>query len=207
MPTSPENKDELLEVIYRLGGREITKNVHLPEAKMHLDHWEKETFWDTAQALIDDQLLLLRNNKGYAAMSLQGRKKVEDRLNPPTSHTHNVVSGTFTNSPIQQGGAHSVQHQAVTYTQKEQDDLNQLVTIFDAHLDELEMDVRQKRRAEAQVATLKAQLADEPDPIIVKQAGRTLRNITEGAVGSLVAAAAQPGIWAVAADIMTRLFS
>ena len=87
----------------------------------------------------------------------------------------------------------------MTYTQKEQDDLNQLVAIFDVHLDELEIDVRQERKAESQVATLKAQLADEPDPIIVKQAGRTLRNITEGAVGSLVAAAAQPGVWAAAA--------
>ena len=106
MLISPEKKDELLEVIYRLGGSEITKNVHLPTAKIHFDHWDKQTFWDTAQALIDDQLIILRNNNGYAAMSLQGRKKVEDQLNPPTSHTHNVVSGFFTNSPIQQGGAH-----------------------------------------------------------------------------------------------------
>jgi hypothetical protein len=36
---------------------------------------------------------------------------------------------------------------------------------------------------------------DEPDLVIVRQAGRTPRNIPEGAVGSLLAAAAQPAVW------------
>ena len=58
----------------------------------------------------------------------------------------------------------------------------------------------------AQVATIKAQLEDNPDPVIVKQAGRTLRNITEGAIGSLIAAAAQPTVWATAAALLAKLF-
>lgn len=49
---------------------------------------------------------------------------------------------------------------------------------------------------------------DDPDPVIVKQAGRTLRNITEGAIGSLLAAAAtQPEVWTWASQTMRRLFS
>ena len=68
------------------------------------------------------------------------------------------------------------------------------------------MDTRQKLKANAQIATLKAQLTDEPDPVIVKQAGRTLRNITEGAIGSLLATAAQPTVWAWVREIMPRLF-
>jgi len=59
----------------------------------------------------------------------------------------------------------------------------------------LNLDVRQKQRAEAQIATIRAELAGDPDPTIVKQAARTLRNITEGAIGSLLATAAQPGVW------------
>jgi hypothetical protein len=64
-----------------------------------------------------------------------------------------------------------------------------------AHLNELNLDARQRQRAEAQIATLKAELAGDPDFAIVRQAGRTLRNITEGAIGSLLATAAQPGVW------------
>ncbi len=74
-------------------------------------------------------------------------------------------------------------------------DLARLVTDLANHLAELKLDERQRQRVEAQIATLKAELAGEPDPEIVKQAGRTLRNITEGAIGSLLATATQPSVW------------
>ena len=75
-------------------------------------------------------------------------------------------------------------------------DLATLVSGMEKHIGELPLDTSQRRAADAQIATLKAQqLADRPDPIIVAQAGRTLRNITEGAIGSLLATAAQPTVW------------
>jgi hypothetical protein len=75
-------------------------------------------------------------------------------------------------------------------------DLATLVKELTTHIHELHLDAGRQRMAEAQIATLKAQqLADEPDAVIVQQAGRTLRNITEGAIGSLLATAAQPGVW------------
>jgi len=88
----------------------------------------------------------------------------------------------------------------------ELEDLARLVEEFTKHLDELNLDMRQTQRAKAQIATLEAQLTDEPDPAIVRQAGHTLRNITEGAIGSLVAAAAQPTVWQWVQHTMARLF-
>jgi hypothetical protein len=74
-------------------------------------------------------------------------------------------------------------------------DLAKLIAEMNAHLSELHLDSRQERRAEMQLEILKSELND-PDPEIVKQAGQSLRNITEGAIGSLLAnAAAQPGVW------------
>jgi len=67
-------------------------------------------------------------------------------------------------------------------------------------------DARQKQKAEAQIATLKAQLTDQPDPVIVRQAGRTLRNITEGAIGSLLATAMQPKLWQWIQQVMASHF-
>jgi len=86
------------------------------------------------------------------------------------------------------------------------DDLARFVTEFSIHLDELGLDARQRQKVEAQIATLKAQLTDEPDPVIVKQAGRTLRNITEGAIGSLLATAVQPTLWQWIQQVMTSHF-
>jgi hypothetical protein len=77
----------------------------------------------------------------------------------------------------------------------EPQDLTRLVDELTAHLDELHLDSPQRQRAEAQIATLKAELIEEPNADVVRQAGRTLRNITEGAIGSLIATAAQPTVW------------
>jgi AbiTii-like protein len=85
-------------------------------------------------------------------------------------------------------------------------DLARLVMEFSGHLDELGLDARQRQKAEAQIATLKAQLTDEPNPIIVKQAGRTLRNVTEGAIGSLLATAVQPALWHWIQEVMAAHF-
>lgn len=74
-------------------------------------------------------------------------------------------------------------------------DLNRLVTDLSEHLSELNLEKRQRLMAEAQLDTLKAQLSSEPNPVIVQQAGRTLRNITEGAIAGLLATAVKPTIW------------
>src|ERR1039458_2236010 len=60
------------------------------------------------------------------------------------------------------------------------EDIRRLVKDFTDHLNELKLDDRQKQRVELQIATLRTEIAGEPDPAIVKQAARTLRNITEG---------------------------
>lgn len=90
---------------------------------------------------------------------------------------------------------------------KQHQELAKLVTNIADHLDELNLGPSQRQKAEAQIATLKAQLSDDPDPVIVKQAGRTLRNITEGAIGSLIATAVQPGLWHGIQQTMGKLFS
>jgi hypothetical protein len=51
---------------------------------------------------------------------------------------------------------------------------------------ELNLDEWARRKAEAQIRTIQAQLADdEPEQGIIAQARATLRNVTEGAIGSL----------------------
>ena len=103
-----------------------------------------------------------------------------------TSHYYASVGNVAQNSQhIQQTANIGVRPQ----------ELAKFVAEFSEHLKELNLDDRQRRRAEAQLATLKAQLSDEPDSIIVQQAARTLRTITEGSIGSLIATALQPGVW------------
>jgi hypothetical protein len=118
-----------------------------------------------------------------------------------TVHIHHMQGGA-----IQQAGAHSAQHQTITYNSKDLDDLRQAIEILEKHIDELNLHAAAKRKALVQVDTLKAQLGDdEPNPTILKEAGRTLRNITEGAIGGVIATGVTEH-WQLVHDVLTRMF-
>jgi len=193
--------------------RDRTEPVFVAELAQDVGLTEDES--QAAWYYLKDKGLIQTYNLRYAArVNAAGIHAIEDACRDPDhpsqafpSITYNIVNiGTSINSPIQQAGAQSRQEQVITYSAQELYDLVRLVSEFANHFDELKLDTRMKQKAKAQLATLEAQLSDEPDPIIVRQVGHTLRNITEGAIGSLIAAAAQPSIWSWVAQIMTRLF-
>lgn len=83
-------------------------------------------------------------------------------------------------------------------------DVSKLVREFSAHIGELGLDSRQEQRVQAQLAVLKAESGPDSDAMTITQAGRTLRNITEGAIASLLATAAQPTVWLWIHEVLRR---
>ena len=150
---------------------------------------------------------VLYSKREYVFLTESGyrelRKRPARRGSPHP--TVNISGGHFYQSPIGVGGT---VNQAVNFEgQTEREELQRLVKIFEAHLDGLPLDAMARKKAAVQVATIKIQLEDEPDPVIVRQAGRTLRNVTEGTVASLIATAATtPGLWDWVHQAMPRLF-
>jgi hypothetical protein len=200
-----ENKDDLLEILYRMVEGQLNKAALLAQAKIHLG-WDDNTFWDTAKAVDDEKLIELRR-AGYVALTFQGHRRAEARFYQPPVFTQNTITvDKIINSPIQQGGTHATMTQTINYSSQDLDDLRRLIGVFENHLDDLALDAASKRKAKAQVVTIKAQLDDDPNLVIVQQAGRTLRNITEGAIASLVATALQPTVWTWAAPLIAKLF-
>ncbi len=112
--------------------------------------------------------------------------------------------GSAVNSPIQQS-IDSNSWQTITYNLPSKDDLKYLVELLGSHLSELKLSTSDNNKAKVQLATIEAQLQDEPNPLIVKEAAKTLRNITEGAIGSLIASATQPTIWTTVQAILVAL--
>lgn len=109
-----QTKDDLLEVLYRRGCKD-RKGVFLLEAKSDFRQWDDDTFRNTIQALMDDNLINVPNQRGYAFFSLDGFRRMEKRLSQPSTVTNNtVIAGTITNATIQQAGPHAtiVQDQA-----------------------------------------------------------------------------------------------
>ena len=204
----------LLEALYQ-ATRGKEEPVFLQDLHTDLSEEDARTAW----AYLKDRHLMKTYAMPYAARinaagidAIENAQRQPDQASsafPSVSYNivHNTVNvGSMNNSPVQQGGISSTQHQTMTYTAQDITDIRKLVIELNAHLGELDLDAAPRKKAEAQIATLAAQLEDEPDPVIIRQAGRTLRNITEGAIGSLLATVAQPIVWKWALDLMHRLF-
>jgi len=82
------------------------------------------------------------------------------------------------------------------------EDLKKLVEIFENYIRDIKLNESEIKKVKDLVATIKSQLSDKPDSTIINQAGRSLRNVTEGAIGSLLAAAAQAKVWDIAHRIL-----
>jgi hypothetical protein len=149
-----------------------------------------------------DFMLELNNEFGGEMTDEEAEAKIKSKSVDPASMFSSAIFGDHTTIVV--GDAN--RFQIVSYEGENLDNLRHLVEVFDSHLDDLNLDAAGKRKARAQIATIKAQLEDNPDPVIVNQAGRTLRNITEGAIASLIATAAQPTVWATTAAILAKLF-
>jgi hypothetical protein len=150
------------------------------------------------------------NAHGVDVIENAGRHPDQSTSDFPSVTYNNVVNnvtiGTANNSPIQQAGPQANQNQSIAYNAADISNLTRLMDEFTTHLDELNLATSQKRKAEVQIATIQTQLIDEPNPTIVKEAGRTLRNITEGAIGGLITTGVQTEIWPWIQTTMAGLF-
>ena len=113
----------------------------------------------------------------------------------PVERLQTILHNTF-NGPVGNIAQNSEQFSQTATFKISNEDIQKLVAHFDEHLSELDLDQQRTQLAKAQLATLKAQLTVDPDPTILRQAGRSLRKVTEGAIGSLLATSVQdPTLW------------
>ncbi|MBK5276364.1 MAG: hypothetical protein JJE30_15130 [Desulfuromonadales bacterium] len=130
--------------------------------------------------------------EGFATSPQQNS---EINAKPAIVNKNYISIGQAINSPITQG-INSTQTVTTNYTPISKDELVDFVNSFREHISDLKLSTQEERKVNAQLATIEAQLLDEPNPEVLKQTFASIKNITEGAIGSLLATAAQPGVWA-----------
>jgi hypothetical protein len=125
---------------------------------------------------------------------------------PKPSSTKNVFNGPV--GIYQQGDyntASSDQHD-FTYGTQELSELSDLLREFDSHLHELRLTESEFQNARVQLATIGNQLSGGANSVILRQAGRSLRSITEGAIGSLIATSVGDyTVWTRVMDLLQGL--
>lgn len=192
--SADEDKDDLLKALYDLA-RQTGKRPSIQDASIQFfPDWDQDRLISAANSLLNaGDILNATGAMYYVDISSSARKRMEQGgVGASQGVTYKI--GEMHNSPLQHisPGAHGTQ--TTTYSS---DDLRSIVALYKQHVDDLGLDEAQRRRADAQVATIEAQLIDEPDPSIIKAAGKSLKTIVEGAIGGAVgtAIAAAP-VWA-----------
>jgi hypothetical protein len=166
------------------------------------------------QYLADKNLIRTYNLPYTARLNAHGSDTLERAKQNPNQPAPSFGSVTYNTiniqhmegSSIQQAGSHSTQVQSVAYGQQDFDNLKRALDLMEQYFDQLQLDAASARTARAQIGTLKAQLTDEPNPTILKEAGKTLRNVTEGVVGGLISAGVQPSVWQFVQELLVRMF-
>ena len=175
-----EDKEDLLQALFELG-KAPDRRPSVADAHMrYLAEWDRDRLFETAKALEEEGAIL--NPTGamlYVDISSTARKKAELRSNTLAPNvTYNI--GNMNNSPLQHISSGAQGRQTTNYGNN---DLRAIIALYRQHVDDLGLDKLQRRKADAQVSTIEAQLTDEPDPVIVSAAGRSLKTIIEGALG------------------------
>jgi hypothetical protein len=157
-------------------------------------------------------LINLSGDTGEATANTAGiafyenARKHPDQPPPGFSGSINYYTIHHMYGGFQQAGAHSTQHQTITYNAQELDGLRKVIEILVQHIDELKLDAADKSEALVQVNTIKAQLSSvRPSRNIIREAGKTLRSVIEGAIGGLLT----EGIthWRLVHDVLMRITS
>lgn len=188
------DKEDLLDSLFELAQTSGKRPSVLEAGLKYLPEWETDRLFNAAQALEKEGSILNRSGAMVNVdLSSTSRKRVEQRRAAANASgvTYNIRS--MNQSPLQHisTGAHGVQN--ISYSAN---DLKDVVELYRKHIDELQLDAAQRRKADAQIATIEAQLIDQPDPTIVQAAGKSLKTIIEGAIaGATGNAIASAHVW------------
>ncbi|MCW2315128.1 hypothetical protein SAMN06265338_1085 [Rhodoblastus acidophilus] len=195
---SQQDQDDLLDALFEMA-QSPGKRPSIVEAQLkYLPEWDNKRLREAAEGLLANGDILNPSHGAFNVdLSSAARKKAAARVSGSagaSSTTYNI--GSVHHSPFQHvaPGGYGVQN---TNYQMTANDLRAIVDLYWDHVDELKLDVATRRKADAQIRTIEAQLIDEPDPTIVKAAGKSLKTIVEGAIGGALGnALANPGVWA-----------
>jgi hypothetical protein len=149
---------------------------------------------DQVVTYLRDENLIENRTRTQISVTHSGILEIEQaHLKPdePTQHfpAGNVINiGTMTNSAIQQGSNGATQTFALD--ESKVPDILSIVELVKSSISELNLEKTKENDMQAELDTISAQLKSSvPKKSILKESLHTVRNILEGAAGSMVAQA------------------
>jgi hypothetical protein len=154
--------------------------------------FEKEETTNIVQYLKGEYLVEHKTLGGGIVITHYGVKEVEEALSHPEAPTAyfppvNIIQiHHMEGSQIQQGTISS--SQSGTFNLGKAEDIIAFVKVLKLKLDELPIDKEDKKEVSSDIETIESQLrSSRPKDGVVKECLKSIRNVLEGAAGSILA--------------------
>ncbi len=135
-------------------------------------------------------MIEFRTKNGIISISHEGILEVEKALDNPDMHTkyfppsrNIIIINKMINSQIQQNSPGA--EQVINFNQEE---LKEIIKSLKENINQLGLGLGNKSDLKAEICTIEAQMSSsKPKPTIIAESLSSVRNILEGAAGSIIA--------------------
>lgn len=201
-----KNRFQYLNMLHDVTGGSSLRYVSMWELGQELGFDNDETS-NIVEYLVGEHLVKHVAIGGEITITHNGRKEIESALSapekpttyfPPVVNILNIQS--MVGSQIQQGTHHSTQKISIDHNQL--DTVREFVTQLEARIPEMELDCDSRAEADAEIATINAQLrSSRPKPGILSESLKSIRTILEGVASSVVASDLLPKLSSIIATL------
>ena len=182
---------QFLKRLYELSGGDKFKPFEMFEIGKELG-FDKELTANLNQYLEGEMLIKYITFNNVITITHIGIVEVEEALSNPDEPTEhfpalNIISvGQMVNSQIQQASPQSIQ--SIAIDQSKINEIKQFLLDLKKSIDQLELINEQVTELQAEIKTMEAQISSsKPKSIILTESVKTMRNILESVVGSVIA--------------------
>lgn len=185
------NRFQFLKKLYEITEGNALCSVNMWEFGNELE-FTRQTTEQIVQFLVGENLVKYFTLGGNIVITHQGIVQVENALSEPDKPTLyfppiNIINvQNMAGSQIQQGTSESNQ----TYSSSTSDykDVFGFIMELEGKLDELQLDSSDAQEISADVSTIESQIkSSRPKNLIIKESLKSIKNILEGATGSVIA--------------------
>lgn len=149
--------------------------------------------WNITQYLESERLIEIKGVPDGTSITHYGVRMIEEALSDPNKPTYYfppanfIYVGQMINSQIQQASPGAAQ--AVTISENKYDELRKIIQSLKESIDQLGLQPHQKSELQSEITTIEVQMSSsKPKPTIITECLKSVRNILEGAAGSVLAA-------------------
>lgn len=189
--------EQILKALFKKVGSGSSKAVSLKQARVGFEHIDADTFFDAVAELVSERLLF-DQGQGHVAFTPDGWEKAQSMASPPMSARGKKASAIGKVTPSTNQGTNNVPNPLT-------ENMAWLIELITPNLSELKLAPAEHHKALEHLANLKRLMTGTPNPVLVKAVCSSLKNVTDEAIGNVLASGTKPAIWGAVRALLVQM--